>query len=59
MFISCSFALRHVDLLKIDVERAELDVLRGLQSGQWSSINQVVMEVSANGGLKRTNKCKS
>jgi FkbM family methyltransferase len=35
-----------VDLLKIDVERAELDVLRGITSQQhWASIRQVVMEV--------------
>jgi 31-O-methyltransferase len=34
-----------VDLLKIDVERAELDVLRGVRVEDWLSISQVAMEV--------------
>jgi hypothetical protein len=35
-----------VALLKIDVERAELDVLRGIESReQWARIQQVVAEV--------------
>jgi 31-O-methyltransferase len=38
-------ALDHVDLLKIDVERAELDVLRGVDDPDWPKIRQVVMEV--------------
>ena len=37
--------LEHVDLLKIDVERAELDVLRGIELRDWPSIGQVVIEV--------------
>ena len=34
-----------VDLLKIDVERAELDVLLGLRDEDWSRIRQIVVEV--------------
>jgi FkbM family methyltransferase len=34
-----------VDLVKIDVERAELDVLRGVEAAHWPLIGQVVMEV--------------
>jgi hypothetical protein len=38
-------AFRRVDLLKIDVERAELEVLNGIEQSDWSKIKQVVMEV--------------
>jgi FkbM family methyltransferase len=38
-------AIEHVDLVKIDVEKAELDVLRGIDDGDWSRVGQVVMEV--------------
>jgi FkbM family methyltransferase len=34
-----------VDLLKIDVEGAELDVLRGITDDHWPGIRQVVIEV--------------
>jgi 31-O-methyltransferase len=34
-----------VDLLKIDVEGAELDVLAGIDEGDWPSIRQVVAEL--------------
>jgi FkbM family methyltransferase len=37
--------LDQVDLLKIDVEKAELDVLQGLDERDWSHIKQVVVEV--------------
>ena len=37
--------LRRVDLLKIDVEGAELDVLRGIEAAHWPLIRQVTMEV--------------
>lgn len=37
--------LARVDLLKIDVERAELDVLGGIDPSDWSKIEQVVIEV--------------
>jgi 31-O-methyltransferase len=38
-------ALARVDLLKIDVERAELDVLAGLAEDDWGTIAQIVVEV--------------
>ncbi|SOD60092.1 methyltransferase, FkbM family [Streptomyces zhaozhouensis] len=34
-----------VDVLKIDVQRAELDVLRGIDDRHWPAIRQVIMEV--------------
>jgi L-glutamate---[L-glutamyl-carrier protein] ligase len=37
--------LDRVDLLKIDVQRAELDVLRGIDEHHWLRIRQVSMEV--------------
>jgi FkbM family methyltransferase len=37
--------LERVDLLKIDVERAELDVLEGIEEPDWHRIRQVVAEV--------------
>lgn len=36
-----------VDLLKIDVERAELDVLRGIEDADWPKIAQVSAEVQS------------
>lgn len=43
-------ALSRVDLLKIDVERAELDVLAGIEESDWPRIEQVVIEVHDEGG---------
>jgi hypothetical protein len=37
--------VERVDLLKIDVERAELDVLAGIDDSDWPRIRQVVVEV--------------
>lgn len=34
-----------IDLLKIDVERAEIDVLRGINQRHWPMIRQAVVEV--------------
>jgi hypothetical protein len=34
-----------VDLLKVDVERAELQVLEGVAARDWPAIRQVVLEV--------------
>lgn len=33
-----------IDLLKVDVEGAELDVLLGMNEGAWSKVRQVVLE---------------
>lgn len=38
-------AIAKIDLLKIDVEQAELDVLNGIEAEDWKKIDQVVMEV--------------
>ncbi|ANP52393.1 FkbM family methyltransferase [Streptomyces griseochromogenes] len=35
----------HVDLLKVDVEGAELDVLRGIEERHWPLVRQAVVEV--------------
>ncbi|KAK9917786.1 hypothetical protein WJX75_008210 [Coccomyxa subellipsoidea] len=44
--------LEVVDLLKVDVERAELDVLRSIADQDWPKIRQIVMEVhDLNGAL--------
>ena len=47
--------LERIDLLKIDVQRAELDVLEGIQEQDWEKIEQVVMEVheGEGGGVRR------
>ncbi|HKG15723.1 MAG TPA: amino acid adenylation domain-containing protein [Pyrinomonadaceae bacterium] len=37
--------VERIDLLKVDVQRAELDVLMGLDEEDWPKIQQVVMEV--------------
>lgn len=37
-------AISHIDLLKIDVEGAELDVLQGIEGEHWPKIKQIVME---------------
>ncbi len=43
-----------VKLLKIDVERAELDVLNGIKEGDWPKIEQVVIELHDEDGRSRT-----
>lgn len=48
--IMSSHQLKRVDLLKIDVERAELAVLRGVALKDWPRIKQVSMEVHDSGG---------
>jgi len=37
--------IEQIDLLKVDVQRAELDVLKGLEAADWPKIQQLVMEV--------------
>lgn len=37
--------IERIDLLKINVEKSELDVLRGLSPGDWPKIRQLVIEV--------------
>ncbi|MBW3570025.1 MAG: FkbM family methyltransferase [Gemmatimonadetes bacterium] len=37
--------VERIDLLKIDVQKAEMDVLRGIDDEHWPGIRQIVMEV--------------
>jgi acyl carrier protein len=37
--------VEYIDLLKIDVQKSELDVLNGLQEADWGKIKQIVMEI--------------
>ena len=46
--------IESIDLLKIDVERAEVDVLRGLREHHVSRIHQVVLEVDTLENLAAT-----
>ncbi|MCP5105377.1 MAG: amino acid adenylation domain-containing protein, partial [bacterium] len=43
-------AVKRIDLLKIDVEKAELDVLKGIGESDWPRIRQLVVEVHDDGG---------
>ncbi|MGI9174868.1 MAG: amino acid adenylation domain-containing protein, partial [Rhodothermales bacterium] len=44
--------IEQIDLLKIDVEKSELDVLAGLEDKDWKKVRQIVMEVHDVGGLR-------
>jgi amino acid adenylation domain-containing protein/FkbM family methyltransferase len=44
--------VEHIDLLKIDVQRAEVDVLRGIDEEHWAMIDQVVMELHDDPGTE-------
>lgn len=37
--------IERIDLLKIDVEKSELDVLEGIRADHWDRVRQVVVEV--------------
>jgi amino acid adenylation domain-containing protein/FkbM family methyltransferase len=41
--------IEKVDLLKIDVERSELDVITGIEDKHWGIIKQIVIEVHQDG----------
>jgi FkbM family methyltransferase len=45
---------RRIDLIKVDVEGAELDVLRGIADSQWPLIDQFILEVQDLRGRLRT-----
>ncbi|MEH1779536.1 MAG: amino acid adenylation domain-containing protein [Nostoc sp.] len=42
--------LERIDLLKVDVEKSELDVLAGIEEEDWSKIRQLVVEVHDTNG---------
>jgi hypothetical protein len=44
--------LERVDLLKVDVEKAELEVLAGIDDEHWPLIRQAVIEVHDVGGRR-------
>jgi len=46
--------LEVIDLLKIDVEKGELEVLDGLRDEHWPRIRQLVVEVHTRGGRLET-----
>jgi len=37
--------IKRIDLLKIDAERSEFAILKGIQEGDWPKIRQIVVEV--------------
>ena len=37
--------IERIDLLKIDAEKSELDILKGIADGDWPKISQIVMEI--------------
>lgn len=43
---------RVIDLLKVDVEGAELDVLRGLDDDHWPLIQNIVLETMEKSGIR-------
>ena len=42
--------IERIDLLKIDVEKSELDVLEGIEDHDWEKIRQIVLEVHDSDG---------
>jgi len=44
--------LERIDLLKINAEKSELDVLRGIRNDDWEKIGQVVLEVDVQENLQ-------
>ena len=44
--------LERIDLLKVNVEKSELDVLQGISAKDWAKIRQLVIEVDQKGNLE-------
>jgi FkbM family methyltransferase len=47
-------SVQTIDLLKVDVEKSELDVLLGIREEDWQKIRQIVVEVHDMGGRLET-----
>jgi amino acid adenylation domain-containing protein/FkbM family methyltransferase len=46
--------VERIDLLKVDVEKSEMEVLAGIEEGDWAKIRQVAVEVhDTDGRLRR------
>ena len=43
--VICEWRVGRIDLLKIDVQKSELDVLEGIGGDDWMKIQQIVIEV--------------
>ena len=43
--IIAAHGVRQIDLLKVDVQKSEIDVLNGIGEGDWKRIRQIVIEV--------------
>ncbi|MEV8378875.1 amino acid adenylation domain-containing protein [Kribbella sp. NPDC056861] len=48
--VIAEYGVDHIDLLKIDVEKSELDVLAGITAEDFARIDQVVVEVHDSAG---------
>jgi natural product biosynthesis luciferase-like monooxygenase protein/FkbM family methyltransferase len=46
-------SVERIDLLKVDVEKSELDVLAGIEEEDWAKIKQIVIEVHSKELLDR------
>ena len=44
--------LESIDLLKINVEKSEMDVLRGIEETDWAKIKQIVLETDTKDNLQ-------
>jgi amino acid adenylation domain-containing protein/FkbM family methyltransferase len=46
--------IEEIDLLKIDVEKSEMDILSGINEGDWKKIKQIILEIhDVDGRLKK------
>lgn len=43
--VVCDHGIERIDLLKIDAEKAELEIFRGIEARDWPKIQQVVVDV--------------
>jgi len=53
------YQLPRIDFLKIDVQRAELDVLNGIHDAHWPRIHQIAMEIHDSPGTSTQGRLQS